>query len=106
MEELKFNVTDSALLVLKEKLKNNLFVRIGIKGSGCKGYQYFIDYTNKQTDKDLIFEFEIKILIDRKSIILLNNATLDYEKTLMRQGFKFHNPNEKSTCGCGLSFEV
>ena len=49
---------------------------------------------------------DVRIVVDKKSLLYLNGATFDWEKTLMRQGFKFVNPNEKASCGCGTSFTV
>ncbi len=110
MEEFKFHVTDSAVLALKKsKLSENApYIRIGVLGSGCSGYSYSIQFELKDPkSKDFIFIFDtLKILIDNKSIMYLNNTTLDYENTLIKKGFKFNNPNAKSQCGCGESFST
>jgi len=99
-----------------EQVKNQLtkrgtpesYLRLGVKGGRCAGYSYVIEYEdNSPKEKDLLFEMEgIKILVDKKSILYLNGSVLNWEKTLMHQGFKFSNPNEKSTCGCGTSFQL
>ena len=83
-------------------------VRLGIKGGGCSGFSYVIEFEdNPPRDRDRVFEFDgVKIVIDKKSLIYLAGSVLDYEKTLMRQGFKFQNPNVASSCGCGTSFTV
>jgi len=108
MEEFKFYITDFAIKTLNNNLvkENALYVRIGVKGSGCAGYSYVIDYQrNDSTTKDLIFEFNsLKVFIDNKSIILLNGTILDYKNSLMKSGFKFINPNATYSCGCGESF--
>ena len=83
------------------------FIRLGVKGGGCSGYSYSIQYEDFTESRDLHFEIDrVHILVDRKSILYLNGCTLDWEQTLMNQGFKFVNPNEKSQCGCGHSFTV
>lgn len=84
------------------------YLRLGCLGSGCHGFQNVIQFwDDPPKPKDQLFELlGIKILIDPKSLILLNGITLDFEKTVMKQGFKFINPNAKSTCGCGESFSV
>lgn len=83
-------------------------LRLGIKGGGCSGFSYVIQFEDDvPRDKDQVFqEHGIKVVIDKKSLIYLNGSTLEWEKTLVKQGFKFLNPNEKSTCGCGHSFTV
>lgn len=99
-----------------EQVKNQLikrgtpeaYLRLGVKGGGCSGFSYVIQFEdNPPREKDLLFELEgIKVLVDKKSILYLNGAVLNWEKTLIHQGFKFSNPNEKASCGCGTSFSV
>lgn len=82
-------------------------IRLGVKGGGCSGFSYVIQFENLPESRDLHFEIDgVHILVDRKSILYLNGCTLDWEKSLMLQGFKILNPNEKSKCGCGHSFTV
>jgi len=83
-------------------------LRLGIKGGGCSGFSYVLRFEDDPPkDRDVVFEqHNIKIVVDKKSLVYLNGATLDWEKSLMKQGFKFINPNEKSSCGCGHSFTV
>jgi iron-sulfur cluster assembly protein len=82
-------------------------LRLGVKGSGCSGVAYAIEFADKARGRDHVYEFEgLKVLIDPKSLIYLRGSVLDYEVKLMQHGFKFRNPNEKSGCGCGESFTV
>lgn len=83
-------------------------VRLGIKGGGCSGFSYVIEFDDDPPrERDRVYEFDgVKVVIDKKSIIYLAGSVLDYEQTLMRQGFKFQNPNVASSCGCGTSFTV
>jgi iron-sulfur cluster assembly protein len=102
--------------VAAEQIKNQLlkrgtpdsYLRLGVKGGGCSGFSYALLFEDDPPkDKDIVFKLEgIQVIIDRKSMIYLNGCTLDWEKTLMNQGFKFINPNETSKCGCGTSFSV
>jgi len=80
-------------------------LRLGVMGGGCSGLSYSIKFDTHPRDRDRIYEFDgVRIFIDPKSFIYLHGMTLDYEETLMRQGFNFINPNSSRSCGCGTSF--
>jgi iron-sulfur cluster assembly protein len=82
-------------------------LRLGVKGGGCSGLSYVIAFDAHPRERDRIFTFEgVRVFIDPKSFVYLNGMTLDYEETLMRQGFNFINPNSTRSCGCGTSFSV
>lgn len=83
-------------------------LRVGIRGGGCSGFSYVIEFHDgPPRAKDVIFDHgDVRVVVDPKSLLYLNGSTLDWEQTLMRQGFKFLNPNEASNCGCGHSFTV
>jgi iron-sulfur cluster assembly protein len=82
-------------------------LRLGVRGGGCSGVSYAIEFADKIRARDHVFEFEgLNIVIDPKSLIYLRGSVLDYEVKLMQHGFKFKNPNEKTGCGCGESFTV
>lgn len=88
-------------------------LRVGIRGGGCSGFSYVIEFHDGEPRaRDVVYDLkatdgsDVRILVDKKSLLYLNGATFDWEKTLMRQGFKFVNPNETSSCGCGTSFTV
>jgi iron-sulfur cluster assembly protein len=83
-------------------------IRLGVKGSGCSGFSYVIQFEdNPPRERDRVFEQgAVRFVVDKKSLVFLAGSLLDYEKTLMFQGFKFKNPREASTCGCGHSFNV
>ncbi|HET9956770.1 MAG TPA: iron-sulfur cluster assembly accessory protein [Polyangiaceae bacterium] len=105
-------VTEEAARFARKKLDArgtpDAVVRLGIRGGGCSGFSYVIQFEDEAPrERDNVFEFgDVKFVIDKKSLIYLAGATLDYEKTLMFQGLKFKNPNEASSCGCGHSFTV
>ena len=100
----------------KEKLVNlmsegdhgeNSFVRVSVKGGGCSGLMYNLDFDNKLTDDDKVFEDNgIKVVVDKKSMLYLVGTSLEYEGGLNGKGFNFVNPNASRTCGCGESFAV
>lgn len=82
-------------------------LRLGVRGGGCSGASYVIEFADKIRDRDHVFEFEgLKVVVDPKSLVYLRGSVLDYEVKLMSHGFKFQNPNEKKGCGCGESFSI
>jgi iron-sulfur cluster assembly protein len=82
-------------------------LRLGITGGGCSGLSYNIRFDSQPRERDRIYQFDdVRIFVDPKSFIYLNGMTLDYEETLMRQGFNFVNPNSTKSCGCGSSFSA
>ncbi len=82
-------------------------LRLGVKGGGCSGLSYAIGFDAHPRESDRIFTFDdVRVFIDPKSFVYLQGMTLDYEETLIRQGFNFINPNSSRSCGCGSSFSV
>ena len=82
-------------------------LRLGVKGGGCSGMSYSVGFDMRPRETDNIFTFEdVRVFIDPKSFVYLQGMTLDYEETLIRQGFNFINPNSTKSCGCGSSFSV
>ena len=80
-------------------------LRLGVMGGGCSGLSYSIKFDTRPRERDRIYEFNgVRVFIDPKSFVYLHGMTLDYEETLMRQGFNFINPNSTRSCGCGSSF--
>ena len=80
-------------------------LRVGVQGGGCSGLSYAMRLDTQPRDRDKIFaEHGARIFVDPKSFLYLNGTTLEYEETLMRQGFVFQNPNAARNCGCGSSF--
>src|SRR6202022_943481 len=80
-------------------------LRVGVQGGGCSGLSYAMRLDTQARDRDKIFEeFGARIFVDAKSLLYLNGTTLEFEETLMRQGFVFQNPNAARNCGCGSSF--
>jgi iron-sulfur cluster assembly protein len=80
-------------------------LRLGVMGGGCSGLSYSIKFDTSPRERDRIYDFDgVRVFVDPKSFLYLHGMTLDYEETLMRQGFNFINPNSTRSCGCGSSF--
>lgn len=110
-------VTAAAVEAIRRQLEKRgtpeSAIRIGIKGGGCSGFNYSIEFEDSPPRKgDLVLEYPeegkstVRVFCDKKSIIYLGGSVLDWEKTLMFSGFKFKNPQEATRCGCGHSFTV
>ncbi len=98
-------IAEAKRMMVKEG-RQNVGLRIGVKGGGCSGLSYFMDFDQKK-EKDCEFEFDgVKVFIDPKSDLYLSGTTLDFKDTLQEKGFRFINPNASKTCGCGESFSV
>ena len=80
-------------------------LRLGVQGGGCSGLSYNIRFDTQPRERDRVFQFEdVRVFVDPKSFIYLHGMILDYQETLMQQGFVFVNPNSTKSCGCGSSF--
>jgi iron-sulfur cluster assembly accessory protein len=82
-------------------------LRIAVVGGGCSGFSYSMAFENTPNMLDKTYNYgELKVFVDQASLLYLDGAEVDYVETLEGQGFKFNNPQVKSTCGCGSSFQV
>ncbi len=110
-------LTDKAIAMAKQKIseakqddpqQDIRGLRLGVKGSGCSGYSYVIEFAaDPRKDRDTVFIFDgLEVVIDTRSLKYLEGCTLDWHSSLMGYGFRWHNPNASSTCGCGESFSV
>ncbi len=104
-------IDDTAVLRLKKLLTDrntpNAGLRIAVKGGGCSGLAYHMEWAEEPKQRDKIFDRDgVRVFIDPKSYLYLMGTELVFEETLMASGFKLRNPNEKSACGCGDSFSV
>jgi iron-sulfur cluster assembly protein len=108
----EITISDKAVEFAKKKLAQrgtpDAAVRLGVKGGGCSGFSYVIQYEDTPPkERDTVYEAGgVRFYVDKKSFVYLAGSVLDYEQTLMFQGFKFKNPQEASSCGCGHSFTV
>lgn len=94
--------------ILSQQTPEPTGLRVAVVGGGCSGFSYHMAFENQvNQDSDNVYEFEgLKVLVDQMSEMYLEGVSIDYIETLEGSGFKFNNPNVKSTCGCGSSFTV
>ncbi len=102
-------LTDAAVerVAAMVKEKDADWLRLSVRGGGCTGLNYVLDWVSDPEESDRIFEFgPAKVCVDKKSYLFLNGIELDYEADLVRQAFVFNNPQAKRSCSCGESFSV
>ncbi len=91
----------------KDGLTDNHNIRVAVKGGGCSGLMYDLEFASEPQPNDKVFEDKgIKIMVDKKSLLYLAGTILDFSDGLNGKGFQFVNPNASRTCGCGESFAV
>lgn len=104
-------VTENAVHKVREMFADQQLddggLRVGVKGGGCSGLEYFLDFSKEPAKGDRVFEHHgLRVFVDPKSYLYLVGTELDYEEGLLGAGFKFQNPNANRTCGCGQSFSA
>jgi iron-sulfur cluster assembly accessory protein len=104
-------LTDTASTKVKEIMSQQTpspaALRVAVVGGGCSGFSYHMAFDNQENPSDNVYEFEgLKVLVDQMSEMYLEGVQIDYIEGIEGAGFKFNNPNVKSTCGCGSSFSV
>lgn len=94
------------LSIMKDqKVTDDTRVRVGVKGGGCSGFTYTVDFETRKGKFDLEFEsFGLKVLVDKKSHIYIKDTKIDWSDNLNDRGLKFNNPSAKGSCGCRTSF--
>jgi len=93
--------------LLKQRGTSELGLRIGVRGGGCSGNSYFMEFCDAESPGDEIIESNgVKLYVDLKSAVLIGGTEIDYVEGLMGAGFKFNNPNVKHNCACGESFSA
>jgi len=105
------NLSESAVKQVKQLIEaqnlEGVYLRMGVKGGGCSGLSYNLEFDTEIGPHDKVFESDgIKVAVDAKSYLYLNGTTLDYVTQGLTGGFTFINPQAKSSCGCGSSFSA
>ena len=106
-------VTDKALVRIRSAMAKEGIsaeqggLRLGVQGGGCSGLSYNIRFDTQPRERDRVFQYDdVRVFVDPKSFIYLHGMVLDYQETLMQQGFVFVNPNSSKSCGFGSSFSA
>lgn len=105
-------LTDTAVEMVKvtreqEGMDESYGLRVAVRGGGCSGFEYALDFDTKPRDNDTVLDYDgLKVFVDSVSSRYLAGTEIDYVKSIMGAGFKFNNPKAVGTCGCGSSFSV
>lgn len=104
-------LTETAVSKVKEIVEQQsprpAGLRLAVVGGGCSGFSYSMAFDNNSNGTDKVLDYDgLKVFIDQASMLYLDGTEVDYVETLEGSGFKFQNPNVKTTCGCGSSFSV
>ena len=103
-------VTNTASKKILENLARRgrgMGIRLGVRTTGCSGLAYVLEYIDKLDSTDIAFEQDgFVIVVDSKSLAILDNLEVDYVRQGLNEGFEFNNPLEKDRCGCGESFRI
>ena len=103
-------LTEPAAERVKTYLDNRgsgIGLRVGVKKTGCNGFAYVVNYADEVDAADVVFEEAgIKVVVDKKSLELIDGTEVDFVKEGLNEAFRFRNPNVKGECGCGESFSV
>jgi iron-sulfur cluster assembly protein len=116
-KRLSIDVSPKAVEAIRKQLNKrgtpDASLRVGLRGGGCSGFTYVIEFHDgPPRPRDRVLDFEaadgalVRVVVDPKSLLYLSGTVLEWEQTLLKQGFKFINPHEKAGCGCGHSFSV
>ena len=112
LDTIMITITDKAKekithLMQDSEMGSDYFLRVSVKGGGCSGLSYNLDFDNEEQKGDQFFEDRgVKIALDMKSFLYLAGTELDFTDGLNGKGFNFINPNASRSCGCGESFSV
>ena len=104
------SLTESAASRVRNYLQargEGIGLRLGVTRTGCSGYSYVINYAERITDADVVFEDKgVKVVVDADALPLIDGTEVDFVKSGLNEAFKFKNPNVSGECGCGESFNV
>jgi iron-sulfur cluster assembly accessory protein len=106
---LRISITEKAAqkvkVAMEKQGKADFALRLFVSGGGCSGFQYGLAFDRKNDDDQLIESYGVSVIVDQESAKYLDGSEIDYEESVMGEGFKVNNPNATETCGCGHSFK-
>ena len=110
-DESMIELTERAVKKVRQlaaKQESAKILRVGVKGGGCSGLSYFLDFVEqpRQGDERLELEDDVNVVVDPKSLQFIDGTVLDFDTNLLNGGFKFTNPHAKKSCSCGESFAI
>lgn len=95
------------LKIIKENNNEKIYVRVGVRGGGCSGFNYTFDLVENANEQDDMFiQYGVSLICDPKSLLYIDGTIIDFKDELIGRGFVFNNPNATSKCGCGSSFSA
>jgi len=107
---MSITMTDSAAAHVRRHLEQRgkgVGLRLAVRTTGCSGLAYVLEFADEVAANDEVFEdHDLKVIVDKKSLVYLNGTELDFQKEGLNEGFLFRNPNVKDECGCGESFTI
>jgi iron-sulfur cluster assembly accessory protein len=108
MIQITSNAAAQIRKMLAKRGSREVGLRIGVKAGGCSGFEYTFAWEHAAKETDVVFEGQegAKVIVDARSLRLLDDTVLDYDTSLLSKGFIFNNPHASSTCGCGASFSA
>jgi iron-sulfur cluster assembly accessory protein len=108
MIEITPNAARQIEKMLARRARGEMALRVGVKAGGCSGFEYTFAWESASRPGDSVFEASdgAKVVIDAKSLRLLDGTVIDYDTSLLSKGFVLNNPHAKSSCGCGTSFST
>ena len=96
---------EKVIELLSQRPSPEFGLRVGVRGGGCSGNSYFMEFCPAAEDGDEVYDTNgVKLVVDRRSLPLLEGTQIDFVDSLMGSGFKFNNPNVRHSCACGESF--
>jgi iron-sulfur cluster assembly protein len=105
--ELTTHAVEKVKEIMGQQSPQPLGLRVAVVGGGCSGFSYQMNFEDEASPIDKTYEFDgLKVFVDHASLMYLNGTKIDFVESLEGSGFKFDNPNVKTTCGCGSSFTV
>ncbi len=99
-------ITEVKRLMAEDDFDNKNFLRVGVKGGGCSGMTYVLNFDNRKENDALYHINDVPFIVDNSHSLYLLGMEVDWQGGLNSRGFTFNNPNASSTCGCGTSFAV